>query len=516
MARKSRSRKRKAKKNSVKSVSSKVVSTGRAPKGESAESKTVEADVVIDAIAEETEPQLVVRPVIHPAEVIEIRPAEFPESGLPNDNLSLEGWDKPQIRESPLPSKEALPGESEDTLDALQSEIDVMLDDGSLGEAPLVYEEKVSVSEEPTRKRVHRFERKLQPVDRLPEELSDSESDSEEALGDVFSKAPKTMPETDAGSPWSDERAGGQGSPEKFFGRKNVLEVIEEIPLIGRVLVLVRDGAWRPSTVFVVIFSLINTLIFILVLSFMLEDPDRLRSFNEKGTSPEELAKSVPMGEIKACVKAFTVASTWEEKLKHVRAAGHVVEKLRAYYQTNPVRLGEDVIIERAERVVMNGLDLFKIEATVLPQKEALVLMIERDARGLLKVDWEVAVDYQEMPWKTFYEEQPTQPTNLRVVFRLQDPPYYNYQFGDPVAFRGYRLSYPKTGFPNLTGYVERGSELDKELEALLGGENVEQYPAILNVAYPKNPQDPAMVRITKMVSPGWVVDYEAVAHTSE
>ena len=199
-----------------------------------------------------------------------------------------------------------------------------------------------------------------------------------------------------------------------------------------------------------------------------------------------------------------------------MRAAGYVVEKLRDYYTSNAVRLGEDVIIERVERVVMNGLDLLKIEATILPQKEVLELMIERNARGYLKVDWEVAVDYQEVPWLSFYNEQRSQPTNLRVGLGLQDSPYHNYKFGDPVKFRGYRLWYPDTDLPKLTGYVKRGSDLDKELAALLAGESVEKHPAILTVAYPEDPKDPSMVRITDVVSPGWVVDYESVAHTSE
>ena len=323
---------------------------------------------------------------------------------------------------TPLSPSEHSPEHNEDALgelDALQSELDALLDDGTLADAPLIYGDHASAAEEAPIKRGHRFERKLQPADRLPTDLIDGQPEASDTSHASLFKAPKAMPDSSVDSPWSNETAGGQGEPEKFFGWKNVLGVIGEIPIIGRILV--RDGAWRPVTVFTVIFSLINALLFWLVLELMVEK-DPLRGVNV-ATIPVEPAKSVPMDEIRACVRAFTVASTWEEKLKHVRGAGYVVEKLRDYYQTNPVRLGEDVIIERAERVEMNGLDLFRIEATILPQEETLVLMMERDARSYLKVDWEVAVDYQDVPWQTFYDEQRTEPTNLRVVLRFQDPP---------------------------------------------------------------------------------------------
>ncbi len=294
MVRMLRGRKGKAKKKAAKSASSSAAPSPKVSDCEAVETEieALEADVVIAPAPEVVQPPPVIRSVVHQAEVIEIRPAAAPKPELPNDDLSLGEWDEPEFQDVPLQPKEPPLKESGETigeLDALQSEIDAMLEDSSLAGAPLVYDEK------------------LQPADRLPAELGDSQSEADDTSSNVLSTAPKTMPEPDAGSTWGGERVGGEGAPEKFYGGKNVLGVIEEIPLIGRILV--RDGAWCPLTVFIVIFSLINALIFWLVLSLMVDDEDRLRSVNT-GITPTEPAKSVPMEEIKAAVRAFTVAST--------------------------------------------------------------------------------------------------------------------------------------------------------------------------------------------------------------
>ena len=375
-----------------------------------------------------------------------------------NHDLNLGQWDEPECKEKALPPKQIEVGENPspeelEELDALQSELEEMLhlDDEAIA---AVEEEPAQADKRP---KVYRLERKLQHRDALPGDLNPS-TEEETSPGQTLTSAPKTLPAAEDDSTWGDVRAGGQGEEEKFFGGKNVLRVVEDIPLLGKVFV--SNGAWRPLFLFVVVFSIINALIFALVLSFWWED-DGLRSINigEQPVPPEE---SVPIDEIETAIRKFAAAPTWEEMLKHVRAPGHLVDKLRTYYETHPIIPSGDIVIERVDRVAMNGLDLFKVEATRLPSKEALVAMVERDPHGNLKVDWEVAVDFQEVEWQTFYDDKMSAPVELRVVFK--EGHYYNFEFEDKTKFRSYRLYYPDAELPELNGYVERDSELDRKL----------------------------------------------------
>lgn len=520
MARKSRPRKRKAKK---KNASQAKPALQEAAPIVDAEAVTLEPDdVVLASSPKPVDESPTPAPIIRQADVIEIRPVSEPESeeDLVEADAELDWVDSGGTKASlPVPTEEEVPEDNEslEELESLQSELNAMLEEGEKAMEPVDVTQAEPEEESPTtgRKRILRFERKLQAADRLPTELDaveveDSSSDTLIASAPILAEAPKALPVTD--SPWGGVKAGGGEAPaEHFYGGRNFLTVVGEIPVIGKVLI--SEGALRPLVVFILVFTPIVALTFVLVVMFMMDRDDPLRSVN-KGVAPVALEKSVPLEEIEEAVRDFASASTWEEKLKYVRAAGHVVEPLRSYYEDHAVNPAEDVVIERAERVEMNGLDLFKVEATLLPQKEVVTLVLERDSRGYLKVDWAVAVDYQEADWQQFYDDQVSQPTTLRVALAEQRKPYHNFQFEDEEKFRGYRIWYPDSKLPPLNGYAEIGSDLDKALQSLVRAESRGHVPVILSVAYPEDAQDPSMVRMVELVSPSWVVDYEALARS--
>ena len=289
---------------------------------------------------------------------------------------------------------------------------------------------------------------------------------------------------------------------------RNVLAVLEKVPLLGPLLV--RDGSWRPVVVFIVIFSVINALIFTLILSTWV-DNDGLISVSE-GEKVVPLEESVPINDIESAVRAFATAPTWEEMLKHVRAPGHILPQLRAYHDKHAMIGAEDVEIQRAVPVDVNGLSLFKVEVELLPSGKPLIAMVERDPHGHLKVDWEVAVDYQVVDWQAFYDQRISEPVPMRLVYR--EGTYYNYEFEDRTRYQCYRLSYPDSDLPELNGYVEKGSDLDKSLQLLLTEEG-KVVPAILSISYPEVTKDAAMVIIRDVVAEGWVIDYEAESTSS-
>lgn len=470
-----------------------------------------EANVVeIDTIVPAEEPAVVVRKVSAmeettvPAEVIEIRPVAEPEAEIDSTPSTI-----PPPRKPSVPPNEETPL---DELDELQAELDALLSQEITDDN---VEEHLTAIDK-TQQSIHRLELKLNKVDRLPDDLDPEIGESSAAkpapslparpVPPAFTGRPD-IPET-ASMSWGEPRAGVGAGKERPEGDAEVLRALESVPLIGRFLV--RDGRWRLSALFFPTFGSICVVVYYLAVTLMQGSADPLRSV-AGGEEKQSRATAIPTEEIREVLLGYARAPDWETKLKYIRAPGHLVPVVREYYQKHPIVPAEDVRLGMAQPVTLNGLEILKLEATLLPSGQLFEAMLERDPHGHLKVDWEVAVDYQEIDWNQFAAEQRTDPVQLRVVAREED--YYNFQYSDDSVYRCYRLWYPHSEWPTFYGYVKRDGEIDRQMQEHITLSGDGRYAFILSLAYAEEtPKEAPLVEIREVVCPSWVIDYEARA----
>ncbi len=417
------------------------------------------------------------------------------------------------------------PEAGKDELDILRDELDGLLSQEVTDEN---LQEQLQAIDRAQRS-IHRLELRLENPTILPEELRedvnvlskpsvvtdplgskrivlpDRPMASAAPVADLPQDIPMTMPDDPAAggdSSWGTLNPGGRGAPEKFFSERNIRETVAELPLLGPLLV--EDGHWRMPTFYIIAFTAINAL----VIYVIIEAVQQARAALMPPVLPEAREQGIDPVEVKESIEAFVRAETWQEKLKHCRAAGHIVQRLQAYYEKYPVDTAEDVVIEKAYHTLVNGLEMIKVQALLMPGKRPFVGMLERDPHGYLKVDWEVAVDYQEMSWMEFAVQQPREPVMFRAV--LREGEYYNYQFSDSRKFRCYILWYPEKEWPELYGYVERNGDIDIAIRNLFTVARQAHHPVMVKLAYPEEVSDNRIVHISELVAGSWVYDYEA------
>jgi len=116
-----------------------------------------------------------------------------------------------------------------------------------------------------------------------------------------------------------------------------------------------------------------------------------------------------------------------------------------------------------------------------------------------VRIDWESWSGWSEMRWEDFTKTKPTEPKICRVLLQKSD--YYNFAFKDEDKWQAYRLE-AANGEIVLFGYIERGSQIDKNIA---NSTNQQNTPMILALKFPKKEVSRDQVIIDQFIGEGWV-----------
>ncbi|MGI9242069.1 MAG: hypothetical protein ACR2RV_14795, partial [Verrucomicrobiales bacterium] len=210
-------------------------------------------------------------------------------------------------------------------------------------------------------------------------------------------------------------------------------------------------------------------------------------------------------GAARQAVILFHHADTIEKRLAHVRDPNRVKPLMEEWYAENepmvdltgrkniPVAFGKTKVIEDHGR-------RFVILSMSVADSGVRIYAVE-ETDGGMKLDWETAVGYQQMPLEKFKEERPTTALPFRVKVKPGD--YYNYGFRDEAKFRCVELSYPGRPEFRLFGYIDRSRESAQEL---IGQLDMGLAPSlIVNLKYPGGEiRDDKQVVLDSIVAETW------------
>lgn len=227
----------------------------------------------------------------------------------------------------------------------------------------------------------------------------------------------------------------------------------------------------------------------------------------EKMTTAVEVTPSAQRSEAsilmeaELLVKKFLEASTVDEVLGTVRNPGVAEARMREFYpggKIEPVGLSK---FNSDSGMVMKG-KLVSVVVITRNQGEKLLGLV--DTPQGLKIDWESWAGWLELPWEKFLSTKPSTAHVFRVILSSVD--YYNFGFSDDSKWRSYRLESPDKEH-GIYGYVERGSELDKQLRP-----DADESDIMLTLAlkFPLDSQSNSQVEIERFVCEGWVEEGES------
>lgn len=204
---------------------------------------------------------------------------------------------------------------------------------------------------------------------------------------------------------------------------------------------------------------------------------------------------------IEQTIRGFFGASTAEQQLAYCRDPQRVRPFLLDYYRSHPhipldwKALGWLLPVEEP------GFHLGYAQA-IFTNAEPVSLIIEEQADGSFRVDWESSVRYSELDWEEFIKTQPSAPKLFRVI--ASKP-----QSSPPDALpQGSELLEIKHPDDNniIYAYFDRKDPKFQPLLQQLQSGNWKDVPLTLRLCYPGPVGSGKNARIADVEGKGWLI----------
>ncbi len=200
---------------------------------------------------------------------------------------------------------------------------------------------------------------------------------------------------------------------------------------------------------------------------------------------------------------AYWGATNWKDKLQHVRDAPRVEKLMEAYYRSN-----EGLDTPGTKFIGAKYFSLGQCHFVALTYRGSrgntlAGVVLEEEATGELKLDWESLVGAGDMTWEDLQSKRPTQPVLLRVTISPAD--YYNFEFTDETTLLCVRLVAPG-GDRRIFAFAPRRSDLGILADSMARlGPGLEKMITV-KVAYPPNAQSDHAVHLLEIVADRWLL----------
>lgn len=215
----------------------------------------------------------------------------------------------------------------------------------------------------------------------------------------------------------------------------------------------------------------------------------------------------------KALAREIDQAASLEELAAYIRRPEVTLPRMRKFYERVAFRPNQLLEIQSSGtgEIDIPGNGFLWVMATD-DQYSNKMLAFEKTRSGL-RFDWESYVNYSDVPWTDFVDQQHARQSEFRVT--LSKDNYYNYRFSDEEEYLCYRLTDPMNK-RTCYGYTPRKSQAAGVLEGMLGILNVQaeeegipleraSVKVILKLRFPERTPDAGQAMINKVVCGGWV-----------
>ncbi|WP_133797018.1 hypothetical protein [Prosthecobacter fusiformis] len=200
---------------------------------------------------------------------------------------------------------------------------------------------------------------------------------------------------------------------------------------------------------------------------------------------------------IEAALRSFFQATTIEGKLAFSRDPDRVRPLMQQYYAASRIQPRQVSGLGNCQSVSEKGHRLGYIQVRFSPG-EPLSIIVEEDAEGRFRADWESLVLYGEMTWQDFLSQKPQTPTLLRVLASHLPVPISDQREWLEITVPGQAR--------RLKAYFDRKDpQLQPLVEQLQLG-SWKNVPLTLRVCYSEPKLNADTVQIVSSEGKGWLI----------
>lgn len=202
-------------------------------------------------------------------------------------------------------------------------------------------------------------------------------------------------------------------------------------------------------------------------------------------------------------LRDFFDANSVDAQARLVRHPERVTPLMRRYYANKPVFTGRVRTIKSLQPLTLENHGNFWMSMVVLSNSQTRHLILEIQASGEPRIDWETMVCDQPMKWDDFVAQRPSgRSLDFRVYVERDN--LYSHEFKDTTRWVCFRLTAPES-VETLFGYAPANSELAQTLTKLLEKNPTHQTSLILRLGIPQGLQSRRGVVIEKLLNKRWL-----------
>lgn len=206
--------------------------------------------------------------------------------------------------------------------------------------------------------------------------------------------------------------------------------------------------------------------------------------------------------QIREAVRAFAQADSLEGLLEVARFPERVKPMIESYYKEHPFAAFADVEVVNMQPLTAGSRAEMWMADAVCSDGRSMRVLIEADGVNPARVDWELAVCYQPMPWRKFAERKLR---DVSLDFRLIAKPdlLYSHEFSDERIWQCVSLT-DSEGEVFMYGYVRRGTVQAELLDSVMRTSTRDSASIIARLRIPEGLTSPRGVLIEEILSGHW------------
>ena len=217
----------------------------------------------------------------------------------------------------------------------------------------------------------------------------------------------------------------------------------------------------------------------------------------------EEREAALFIDRMEQTIRTFFDSTTVETMARLVRQRERVLPLMRQWYADQPVFSGHLKSVKMLQPLTLENRGNFWMASASLTDGTTRSLILEIEASGEPRIDWETLVCYQPMKWDDFATRKPTS-TSLDFRVYVERDHFYSHEFANSTRWVSYRLTALDSG-ETLFGYVAAGSAEAGKIEQILSENGIQRGTLILRLSFPENLQSRQGVVIEKILSARWI-----------
>ncbi len=206
---------------------------------------------------------------------------------------------------------------------------------------------------------------------------------------------------------------------------------------------------------------------------------------------------------IEATTREFFDSTSIDSAVRFVRQPDRVRPLMERYYAGLLIPNSRHFKTKLLQPITLDNRANFWMTSVELANHQTRNLIIEIDANGEPRIDWETLVCYQPMNWDSFAIKRPA---GSSLDFRVYIEPdnFFSHEFSDPDQWNCFRLTALDSD-ETLFGYAKVNEEVSQELLSLLKQNQGHKTSIIVRVNIPEGLQSRRGVVIEKLISPRWL-----------